>query len=308
MSRCKHNTNPRRPVNRVVRWLFCHALLAAEGSAPRHNVVSLLYHRVLLAPPSTYSVSWVEQRELDNQISLLRKWGYHFATSREICQFAEGTISLPARSAHLTFDDGFEDNYHNAFPVLKRYNAPATIFLTTDLVGRDVRIRSAPEGWVEAAPEETANFECRFLSETQIKEMHAWGVTFASHGRGHKSFCSMSVPELKNELLTSQRHIASLVGEAPPFLSYPFGLFTREVVNVVKHCGIRCAFGVKVGRNKAHRDDARFALPRVGIGTGMPRYMFRSRISSYGLWYDRCQTLWENVGGPAPGSRRKGSQ
>ena len=308
MSPCGMDASLRGRVKRAARWLFCQALLAAERTAPRCNVVSLLYHRVLLAPPSTYSVSWVEQRELDEQIALLKQWGYYLATGREFCEFAEGKISLPVHSVHLTFDDGFEDNYHNAFPVLKKHNAPATIFLTTDLISRDVRIRFVSDGWGEAMPGEVANFECRFLSEAQIKEMHAWGVTFASHGRSHKSFCSISVPELQNELLTSQRYIANLLGEAPPFLSYPFGLYSREVVNVVKHCGVRCAFAVKASQNKVHRDDARFALPRVGIGTGMPRYMFRSRISSYGLWYDRSQTLWENVGGAAPGSRRKGSQ
>lgn len=277
----------------AARWLFCQALLAMEKTAPRRLAVSLLYHRVLPAPPSGYSVSWVRQSEFEEQITFLKESDYHFASVSEICEWAEGRVSLPRRSVHITFDDGFEDNHTYAFPILRKHCVPATVFLTTDLIGEDARIRYDPSGWVVAQSEERANMQCRFLSESQIKEMNANGVTFASHGRIHKRLWMMSVAELENEIIGSQRRIAEVVGAAPPFMSYPFGEFNATIARVAERSGIRCAFAVKLPLWRRPAVDQLYALPRIGIGGGTPSYMFRCLVSSYGSLYNLSQTAWK---------------
>jgi peptidoglycan/xylan/chitin deacetylase (PgdA/CDA1 family) len=289
------------------RWLFCRTLLGLERMAPRRIVVSILYHRVLAARPLGHSVSWVGANEFDEQIRILKDLGYYFASGIEICEDAEGVRTLPDRSVHITFDDGFEDNYENAFPILRRHGVPATIFLATDLIGRDVRIDSTPTGWVVKQRGEAAKMRCRFLSEAQIKEMHAGGIMFASHSRTHARLLLLSSSELEEEIVGSQRRIADLLGEAPPFMAYPNGDYNEAVVQIAKRCGLRCGFAVRVRGARRPRVDPRFALPRIGIGGEMPPHMFRALVSSYGCWYGTTQTLSSRLGTRRPNSARGGT-
>ena len=67
------------------------------------------------------------------QIAYLKKH-YHIISLPEWVQFCKGKGRIPGQSVILTFDDGYESNYLMAFPVLKKYNVPATIFVTTDFI------------------------------------------------------------------------------------------------------------------------------------------------------------------------------
>jgi len=59
---------------------------------------------------------------------------YHVITIMDLIEFIQKGKSLPSRAALITFDDGYSDNYKNAFPILKKYNLPAVIFLATDFI------------------------------------------------------------------------------------------------------------------------------------------------------------------------------
>lgn len=72
----------------------------------------------------------------DEQIQFL-KGNYHLISMRELTRALEEKRDLPPRSAMVTFDDGLKNNYTVAFPILERYSLPATIFLTTDLIGTE---------------------------------------------------------------------------------------------------------------------------------------------------------------------------
>jgi len=60
---------------------------------------------------------------------------YHVISIADLVAFIKRGVSLPAHSALITFDDGYLDNYTNAYPILKKYNLPAVIFLATDFIG-----------------------------------------------------------------------------------------------------------------------------------------------------------------------------
>ena len=64
-------------------------------------------------------------------VAWLVKNGYRFITPEELFQFVSGKKALDEKLVWLSFDDGWESNYDNVFPVLKKYNIPATIFVAT---------------------------------------------------------------------------------------------------------------------------------------------------------------------------------
>jgi peptidoglycan/xylan/chitin deacetylase (PgdA/CDA1 family) len=103
--------------------------------APR--LVVLMYHRVLpLTHPDRATEQpgmYVSPKTLDMHLGLLRAHGFDLVHLDDWLR--EGAQSRSARSCAITFDDGWRDNYDHAYPILKRWNAPATIYLVSDMVG-----------------------------------------------------------------------------------------------------------------------------------------------------------------------------
>ena len=70
------------------------------------------------------------------QVTHLKNAGYHVVGVNDLINSIKNGTTLPQKSIAITFDDGFDDNYENAFPVLKKYGFPAMIFVVSHLVGR----------------------------------------------------------------------------------------------------------------------------------------------------------------------------
>lgn len=105
----------------------------------RHNLLILTYHRVLPANDQRINLEqpgmYVTPESLAKQITLLKK---HFCIMK-LTDWLEHAQScphrLPKRACAITFDDGWQDNYNYAFPVLKQESVPASIFLVSSLIG-----------------------------------------------------------------------------------------------------------------------------------------------------------------------------
>ncbi len=111
----------------------------------------------------------------------------------------------------LTFDDGYEDNYTELFPLLKKYNVKATVFMITGSIGED-----------------------KYLTEAQIKEMAKSGlVSFQSHTVTHSMLPDLNAEELETELTQSKKTLAKLTGKEPFVLCYPTGKQNAKVREAV---------------------------------------------------------------------------
>ena len=112
-----------------VRHSFC-------GSA---QVPILLYHRVIPSEKldGVFSLPSiiVRQDTFEKQMRLLAE-NYRILSLNEFFELRSKTKPPPPKTAIITFDDGREDNYLYAFPILKKYGLPATIFLATEFIGK----------------------------------------------------------------------------------------------------------------------------------------------------------------------------
>src|SRR5215203_3212553 len=135
------------------------------------KVPALLYHKIDFPTPDVkIRGAFTAPRKFERQVSYLKKKGYEFYTASELIRFFRANGEFPRRAIAVTFDDGWKDNYQNAFPVLKKYGAKATVFLVTSCIGETTdRVTADGEG-----PRE-------HLSEKDILEMSAGGVEFNSH-------------------------------------------------------------------------------------------------------------------------------
>lgn len=103
------------------------------------NLTVLAYHRVMDYDneyPFDIDLISATCAEFDSQIKFIKK---HFnpITIEHLVECHISSKKLPKSPILITFDDGFEDNYYNAFPILKKHNVPATIFISTDFISQD---------------------------------------------------------------------------------------------------------------------------------------------------------------------------
>ena len=133
-----HTRIPLSPVQRLslpwVRAASALGLLEAYASLRRRMVkwsaCILVYHRVGNNYEFPSDVGLTTTKDFEKQIRYLRR-RYELISLGELGRALHEGASIPANAAVLTFDDGYRDSYLNAFPILKRYGVPATIFLAT---------------------------------------------------------------------------------------------------------------------------------------------------------------------------------
>ncbi len=168
---------------------------------------------------------------------------------------------IPRKTIAITFDDGFENNYEIAYPVLKELGLPATIFISPGKIGR--------EG---------------YLNWGQVKEMSDSGIiSIGSHTITHAYLPGMSDDRLDVEIVDSKRVIEERIGKPATEFSYPLGGFDQYIKNKVISAGYRVAAATNPGKDYPAHDI--FAMKRVRISrTSDNLFVFWIETSGFYTW------------------------
>lgn len=218
------------------------------------NVPVLMYHAVGNNCWG-YAELFVKPSEMEKQLAYLVDNGYDpiwFEDLEHVEDYDKPVL--------LTFDDGYDDNYTELFPLLKKYNVKATIFI----IGQDVS---------------GINHK---MNEEQIREMAASGlVSMQSHSYTHGNMGSMSEETLEYEIGETQKAITRITGKVPYVLCYPEGKFSSSTIEVAKRHGLN--FGLKMvgGLYNTSVDDV-FRISRYYIARSTDIYTFSYYISNAG--------------------------
>jgi len=108
-------------------------------SGRKNDLTILAYHRVLDFDDSfPFDIELISARpdQFEEQLKYIKKY-YNPLTMEQLCELHKNKSVLPDKSIVITFDDGFIDNYNIAFPLLKKYEIPATIFVSTGYIGSE---------------------------------------------------------------------------------------------------------------------------------------------------------------------------
>lgn len=181
----------------------------------------------------------------------LKKHGFVFYTASELIQHFQQRGTFPPQGIALTFDDGWKDNYTNAFPILKQLGIKATIFIIPSSIGR-VFAGDAADG---EPPHE-------HLSRNEILEMAQHGIEFGSHTMNHRLLNQISEPEVKSEVENAKREIENLLQKPCLTFAYPAGFFSDSARRAVEQAGHIAAFSTTYG--PTDRVDL-FALNRTEV-------------------------------------------
>ena len=172
--------------------ILCGLLFAAAlilmWSAPR-AVPVLNYHQVEVKDGNPLTL---HPEQFEAQMAYLKEEGYTTVTIDELMDACENGAALPEKPVVITFDDGYEDNYEYAYPILQKYGFKATIFLIYDLT--------------DAYP--------GYLTWNEIAEMKASGLMrFESHTMTHANLSKLTAEaDLRHEIADSQRLLSEKLG------------------------------------------------------------------------------------------------
>jgi peptidoglycan/xylan/chitin deacetylase (PgdA/CDA1 family) len=211
----------------------------------------LMYHAFGM-PGESAGRFVVPDRRFAWQMAWLKRMRYRVISLEEFLRYRREYRMPPARSVVITIDDGYADNYSVAYPILRRYGFPATIFLVSRYIGganrwdRQGRLAGrALLGWSE------------------IKEMQRGDVKFGAHTRTHPRLSRLSVEQAQDEIDGSRADLEHELGVPFDLFSYPHGDYAETSRLIVERAGFLGACTTHIGKNMLGTSD--FELRRSEI-------------------------------------------
>ncbi len=212
----------------------------------------LAYHKID-QPTSDIKLrgAFTSPKNFAKQMLYLKKQNFVFYTASELIDFYRENGAFPAKAITVTFDDGWKDNYTNAFPILRGLQIKATIFLVPSCIGQTTA-KVVADG----------ESEREHLALTDIRAMSDFGIEFGSHTLNHKLLHQISLSEIEFEISESKKKIENLLQKPCRVFAYPAGFFTETAQAAVKDAGYIAAFSTVYGANDTVN---LYALNRIEI-------------------------------------------
>ena len=175
-----------------------------------------------------------------HQMNYLKSNGYTVIPLDEIENAGQYT-----KPVIITLDDGYEDSYTIAYPILKKYNFPATVFPISGFIGQP-----------------------HYLNNNEILQMPDL-VSFQDHTVTHRPLATLSPPVQEHELSASKQAIEALTGHNVFALAYPAGSYNQTTITIAKQLGYKYAF-LMVPGGIYHTGKNPYTIKRLNIprGTG----------------------------------------
>lgn len=201
----------------------------------------IMYHSVSpdATPENRLTVS---AESFERQMRFLKTHHYNVMSLEDLVALIRDKKKIPPKSIAITFDDGYRDNYIFAFPLLKKYNLPVTIFVIVNKIG-----------------------ESDMLSWDEIKAMQDSGIiAFGSHTLDHLCLIDIKSDEgLRKQIFDSKIILEEKLKQPVNAFSYPVGAFNDKVRQLVIDAGYKLAVATSPGKN--YSDDDVFAIKRLRI-------------------------------------------
>ena len=225
----------------------------------------LMYHSIGIPPKGVRTPNlYVTPKMFKFQMWYLHLAGFNVLSLKDLIASVENDEKKSKRIA-ITFDDGYQDFYENAFPVLKRHGYPSTVFVIPGLIG--------------------GKNEWDFSHENAAKPLMDWktvieiskkGVDIGSHTNTHPCLLDLSPQEIAAEAIDSKREIEKRLDRPIEFFCYPYGKYNAGVREEIIKAGY--AGSISTLRGCVEKPFDLFGLKRIPVKLTTNPLSFMYRI------------------------------
>lgn len=254
-----------------------------------HPFGILMYHRVAPRAAGAAAPTWnATPKRLGRQLSGLIARGYRPWPLRRALECRLSGEAVPARTFVVTFDDGYDNVYHYAWPVLKELSVPATVFVTTAYL--DGERPFSFDDWSAAGSDAVPAVAWKPLTAGHCSEMLDGGlIEIGSHTHTHADLRGR--PELfRRDLARSIEVLRERFGLPDVTFAFPFGYFGPKMVAAAREAGAKCALTAEP-KTVGPRDDP-FAWGRFNVGRFDTPATLMLKLNG---WYSMLRNAWRRL-------------
>ena len=209
-------------------------------AAERYDYATvIMYHRF---GESRFPSTNVTIEQFESHLEFISQGDYNVVPLLHIIETLQSGGELNDKTLAITIDDAYLSVYTEAWPRLKEYNFPFTIFIATDPVDNNLR---------------------NYMNWNQIRELQDSGVIIGSQTKSHPHMHRLSPIKVELEIALSNERFLEETGQYPQLFAYPYGEYSLDVVKAVEDAGFIAAFGQNSGVLFA--EDNMFELPRFAF-------------------------------------------
>lgn len=253
---------------RLLRVLLCCILGLQAGYATTKSdeypsAVVFMYHRF---DENIYPSTNVTREQFAHHLAYLAQHNFAVWPLERLIAARISGETIPPRTVSLTIDDAYASVYSVAFPLLRQYQFPATVFVPTDAIDSNLR---------------------GYMNWEQMREMTTHGIVFGNHSHSHTSFAERSIKEsdseyqarIRQEITGAQQRIDHELGQQPRLLAYPYGEYRAEAHALATDMGY-IAFGQHSG-----------AIPAGQSAIPLPRFPMAERYAKTEEFAKKAHTV-----------------
>jgi peptidoglycan/xylan/chitin deacetylase (PgdA/CDA1 family) len=210
----------------------------------RNSASILMYHSV----SDEKQFFTVSPEEFNWQMKYLQNNNYNVISLNDLIKKIQNKEIVNKKTIVITFDDGYEDNFINVYPILKQYNYPATIFLSTGLMS----------------------------GHRNGLKMSNYGIDFEPHTQTHARLTELDNNQAEEEILKSKQDIENNLNKKCTCFAYPWGNYNKETIEILKNLEFISA--VTVHRGFVSQKISPYELPRNFVDSWVTKFRFLLKI------------------------------
>lgn len=230
------------------------------------SIPILMYHQIDSPPTKGTPLRGlvVSPRTFAWQMQMLGLLGYRGLSMRDLEPYLKGQTN--GKVVGITFDDGFQNNFHNALPVLLKHGFSATCYCVSALVG-ETNI------WDHGKVAEK-----RLMTREEIRSWHLAGMDVGSHTQTHIDLCEASSEHARDQIFLSKDELQQIIGAEVKHFCYPYGRHNPEHQELVHRAGYITATSTHRGRVEPGDDP--YTLNRIMVARATNPLLFFMKIAT----------------------------
>ncbi|MFT5872073.1 MAG: peptidoglycan/xylan/chitin deacetylase (PgdA/CDA1 family) [Clostridium sp.] len=217
-----------------------------------NKIPILMYHSISYEKGNTLRIP---KENFRNQMKYLSNNNYTTLSLDELYSYMQKGEKLPTKPIVITFDDGYKDNYTNAYPILKEFNLKATVFVITNCI----------------------DIEKNYLTTNEIKLMDLHNVRIESHTEAHEHLDKISYKDNVKTMTASKVKLENILNRKINYIAYPYGGYTESTIKAAKQTGYILAFSTEFGW--IGKNDNIYSLGRIFVSSDYNLEQFKAKLN-----------------------------